>query len=145
MDDPYDLERFVAAQNRGGSYSLALREMRAGRKVSHWMWYVFPQIAGLAASPTSRAFAIFSLEEAICYLRHQVLGPRLLEITAAANSHGDKSATDIFGPDDVKFRSSMTLFTRADPNQPLFREALALFFKGAPDPKTDTILGLRSK
>ncbi len=108
MNDPYRLGRIVEAQNSGGSYLGALAEMQLGRKESHWIWYVFPQMAGLASSHTSREFAISSLEEAELYLRHPVLGPRLVEITTVVNSHVDKSAADIFGPDDVKFHSSMT-------------------------------------
>jgi uncharacterized protein (DUF1810 family) len=140
VDDPYRLERFVDAQNRGGSYSRALAEVQRGGKESHWIWYVFPQIAGLASSSMSREFAISSLEEARLYLRHPVLGPRLLEITAAANAHPEKSAAEIFGPDDVKFRSSMTLFMRAQTGPSLFYDALVLFFDGEPDAKTDAIL-----
>ncbi len=140
VEDPYHLERFVEAQNRGGNYSRALEEMHRGHKRSHWIWYVFPQIAGLASSHTSREFAISSLEEAELYSRHLVLGPRLLEITTVANSHLNKSAADIFGPDDVKFRSSMTLFMRADPGQKVFHDALVLYFHDEPDAKTDAIL-----
>jgi uncharacterized protein (DUF1810 family) len=142
VEDPYRLERFVEAQNRDRSYERALAEIQRGRKDSHWIWYVFPQLAGLAASPASREFAISSLEEAKLYLQHPILGPRLLEITAVTNSHPDRNAADIFGPDDVKVRSSMTLFMRADPGQSLFHEALSIFFDDEPDAKTDTILGI---
>ena len=140
MDDPYRLARFVVAQNQGHSYADALVEIRAGRKSSHWIWYVFPQLAGLASSATSREYAISSLDEARSFLRHPVLGPRLCEITAAANAHREKSARDIFGIDDVKFHSSMTLFLRASPADAPFREALAHFFADEPDARTDALL-----
>lgn len=140
MNSPNQLDRFVRAQDRGESYARALTEVKRGRKESHWIWYVFPQIAGLGSSALSQEFSIDSLEEAREYLAHPVLGPRLLEITAAANSHSARSAAEIFGPDDVKFRSSMTLFMRADPTQPLFEEALRLFFDGEPDARTDALL-----
>ena len=130
------------AQNRNGSYARALEEME-WTKTSHWMWYVFPQIAGLASSVTSQRFAISSLVEAKHYLKHAILGLRLLEITAATNTHGEENASDIFGFDDVKFRSSMTLFMRADPHNTLFYDALLLFFDGQPDPRTDMHLRVR--
>jgi uncharacterized protein (DUF1810 family) len=145
MQDPYDLERFVAAQDSAGTYDRALAELRGGRKVSHWMWFVFPQIAGLGQSATSRRFSISSLDEARAYLRHPVLGPRLAEsariLTRAP--HGD--AARIFGALDAqKLRSSMTLFLRAAPDEPLFAQVLGRFFDGVPDPATDRLLDAAS-
>ncbi|MGH9097000.1 MAG: DUF1810 domain-containing protein, partial [Acidimicrobiales bacterium] len=135
---PYDLERFVAAQDAGGIYQLAIEELRGGRKMSHWMWFVFPQIAGLGQSPTSRRFAISSVDEAGAYLGHAVLGPRLLECCRVVSGIDRLSAAQIFGTVDAqKLRSSMTLFLRAAPDQPLFRQVLERFFDGQPDPATD--------
>jgi uncharacterized protein (DUF1810 family) len=141
MDDPYDLGRFVAAQNAAGTYDRATAELRAGRKASHWMWFVFPQIAGLGQTPTSRTFAISSLDEARAYLRHPVLGPRLAECARLLAGARDRSAEQIFGPLDAqKLRSSMTLFLRAAPDEPLFSQVLSQYFDGRPDPATDRIL-----
>ena len=138
MDDPYDLGRFVAAQNAGGTYDHAVAELRRGRKTSHWMWFVFPQIAGLGFSPTARKYAISSLEEARVYLRHPVLGPRLRECAAIAAGSAARTATEIFGDvDAMKLRSSMTLFLRADPAEPAFQRVLDRYFDGRPDPATD--------
>ncbi|HEY1988094.1 MAG TPA: DUF1810 domain-containing protein [Acidimicrobiales bacterium] len=138
MDDPYDLERFVAAQDAGGTYQFAIEELRAGRKTSHWMWFVFPQIAGLGPSATSRRFALSSLEEAGAYLSHPVLGRRLLECCGAVAGVDQRSAAQIFGAIDAqKLRSSMTLFMRAAPDQPLFGQVLERFFDGQPDAATD--------
>lgn len=135
MTDIYDLGRFVAAQE--GVYPRALAELRAGDKRSHWMWFIFPQIAGLGASPMARRYAIGSLAEAEAYAAHPVLGARLRACTAAVNAVAGRSAHAIFGaPDDLKFRSSMTLFARAAPGEPLFADALARYFDGAPDPRT---------
>lgn len=128
------LERFVAAQE--GSYAQALAEMRAGRKTGHWIWYVFPQVAGLGFSATSQEYALAGLDEALAYLRHPVLGPRLLEITRAVAAAPGPTAHAIMGPDDVKLRSSMTLFAAAAPDEPLFRRVLDRFFDGEPDPAT---------
>ncbi|MDP4021564.1 DUF1810 domain-containing protein [Methylobacterium sp. NEAU 140] len=140
MEDPHDLRRFVEAQ--AGTYERALAELRAGEKRSHWMWFVFPQISGLGASPTARCYAIASLDEARAYLGHPVLGPRLLACTAAVNAVEGRSARAIFGaPDDVKFRSSMTLFGRAAPEEPAFAAALDRYFGGEPDPLTLAKLG----
>lgn len=134
-NDPYTLSRFVDAQ--ASVYEHALAELRAGRKTSHWMWFVFPQIAGLGHSATARHYAIGSRDEAGAYLRHPVLGPRLLACTAAAISHRDLSAPEIFGsPDDLKFRSSMTLFGAVADDPAPFRAALARFYGGAPDDAT---------
>ncbi|MEE7450610.1 calpastatin [Methylobacterium radiotolerans] len=135
MTDIYDLGRFVTAQE--GVYPRALAELRAGDKRSHWMWFIFPQIAGLGASPMARRYAIGSLAEAEAYAAHPVLGARLRACTAAVNAVAGRSAHAIFGaPDDLKFRSSMTLFARAAPGEPLFADALARYFDGAPDPRT---------
>ncbi|MGO9661565.1 MAG: DUF1810 domain-containing protein [Acidimicrobiales bacterium] len=142
-DDPFDLERFVAAQDAGGTYDRALQELRRGRKESHWMWFVFPQVAGLGQSPVSRKFAISSLEEARSYLGHGVLGPRLLEVAAVISEIepseiGARSAEQIFGFTDAqKLRSSMTLFLRAVPGETVFRKVLDRYFNGLPDPETD--------
>ncbi len=138
MADPYDLERFVDAQDSGGVFDRAVTELRDGHKVSHWIWFVFPQIAGLGRSATSEAFAISSLEEARAYLNHPVLGPRLLECAGiiADGPHGD--AEQILGAVDAqKLRSSMTLFMRAAPGQPLFQRVLDRCFGGRPDPATE--------
>jgi uncharacterized protein (DUF1810 family) len=116
-------------------------ELRAGRKDSHWMWYVFPQIAGLGLSAMAQTYAIASLAEARAYLEHPVLGDRLVDCVAAVVGVKGRSAHQIFGsPDDVKFRSSLTLFAQAAPDQPLFRRALELYFDGEPDPRTLEIL-----
>ncbi|AMB43777.1 DUF1810 domain-containing protein [Methylobacterium sp. AMS5] len=134
-DDAFDLNRFVEAQD--GLYEGALAELRNGRKQSHWMWFIFPQIAGLGSSAMARRYAIRSLAEAQAYLAHPLLGERLRTCTRAANAWEGRSAHALFGaPDDVKFRSSMTLFARADPADPGFARALASFFEGRPDPLT---------
>lgn len=135
MDDPFRLQRFVDAQ--AGVYEAALAELKAARKRTHWMWFVFPQVAGLGFSPMAQAYAISGLDEARAYLAHPMLGPRLLACTAAVNAAQGRSAHEIFGsPDDLKFRSSMTLFARAAPEEPAFRTALAKFFGGKEDPLT---------
>jgi uncharacterized protein (DUF1810 family) len=133
----------VAAQDAGGTYSRAMAELRAGRKVSHWMWFVFPQIAGLGRSATAREFAISSLDEARAYLRHPVLGPRLAGSARVLTEVAGRSADQIFGGLDAqKLRSSMTLFLRADPDDPAgFAEVLRQYFDGQPDPATDRLLG----
>src|SRR6266852_9247303 len=119
MEDPYNLERFVTAPNAGGTYDRALEELRRGRKTSHWMWYVFPQIAGLGQSQMSRTYAIASLAEAQAYLRHPVLGPRLIECAGIVASAQAGTAEQIFGPIDAqKLHSSMTLFLQAEPTEP---------------------------
>jgi uncharacterized protein (DUF1810 family) len=138
MDDRYDLERFVAAQDAGGTYERAVAELRRGRKTSHWMWFVFPQIAGLGMSPVSRRFAISSLDEARAYLAHPVLGPRLTECANIVAQTPGRTAEQIFGDiDAMKLRSSMTLFLRADPDEPVFTRVLDQYFDGSPDPATD--------
>ncbi|GJE10737.1 MULTISPECIES: DUF1810 domain-containing protein [Methylobacterium] len=140
MNDAYDLGRFVAAQE--GIYPRALAELQAGEKRSHWMWFIFPQIAGLGLSSMARRYAIRSLDEGRAYLGHPLLGPRLRACTAAVNALSGRSANAIFGtPDDVKFRSSMTLFAAAAPEEPCFAEALAHYFAGSPDPLTLEKLG----
>ena len=139
--DPYDLARFVEAQDADGTYSRALRELRDGRKRSHWMWFVFPQIAGLGQSQISRRYAIASLEEASEYLRHPVLGPRLLACVGALVHLEGRSADQVFGSIDAqKLRSSMTLFLRADPDEQAFQQVLDRYFDGLPDPVTDRLL-----
>jgi uncharacterized protein (DUF1810 family) len=137
--DPHDLARFVEAQEH--DHARALAEIRAGRKVSHWMWYVFPQIAGLGSSEYARRYAIRSLAEARAYLAHPVLGPRLVACAEAALAVPDRSAHDIFGsPDDLKLRSSATLFAAASGEGSVFTRLLERFFGGEPDPATVRIL-----
>jgi uncharacterized protein (DUF1810 family) len=141
MDDPYDLQRFVDAQDASGTYDRALAELRNGRKMSHWMWFVFPQIAGLGRSPTSKRYAISSLDEAQAYLRHPVLGPRLAGSARILTERQDGDAARIFGGLDAqKLRSSMTLFQRAAPGEPVFGQVLSQYFDGVPDPATDRLL-----
>jgi len=138
MDDPYELQRFVAAQDAGASYEQAAAELRRGHKTSHWMWFVFPQIAGLGHSPVARMYAISGLAEAQAYLAHPVLGPRLAECAAIVGGLSGRTAEQIFGGiDALKLRSSMTLFLRAAPDQPVFRQVLDQYFGGKPDPATD--------
>lgn len=134
-DPAFDLDRFVDAQR--GTYERALAELRAGRKTSHWMWFVFPQIAGLGRSPTAQHYALAGLPEARAYLRHPVLGPRLRECARVVADSPTPTAEAIFGGiDAVKLRSSMTLFSLADPDEPAFTDVLARYFDGAPDPET---------
>ena len=135
MHDPFDLARFVEAQEP--VFARVLAELRAGRKQSHWMWFVFPQIAGLGSSTMAVHYAIRSVAEAQAYLDHAVLGPRLERCTALANAVDGRSALDVFGsPDDMKFRSSVTLFHEAAPERAVFRAALDRYFAGRPDPET---------
>jgi uncharacterized protein (DUF1810 family) len=137
-DDPFRLERFVEAQDAGGTYDAAMAELRDGRKVSHWMWFVFPQVAGLGSSPAAREFAISGLDEARAYLAHPVLGPRLLAAARALLDGRAGSAEAILGPvDAMKLRSSMTLFLRASEAGTTFEAVLVRFFGGEPDPATD--------
>jgi uncharacterized protein (DUF1810 family) len=139
MDDPFELRRFEAAQD--GVYDDAVRELRAGRKRSHWMWFVFPQIAGLGRSATAQRFAISGLAEAEAYVAHPVLGPRLVR---AARVLTELDATDpvaVLGPVDAqKLRSSMTLFARAAPHERVFRDVLDQFFAGRADEATTSRL-----
>ena len=138
MADPYDLERFVDAQNAYGTYDRAVDELRRGRKTGHWMWFVFPQIAGLGRSDMSRRFAISSLDEARAYLEHPVLGPRLRACAGIVAQLEGQSAEQIFGGVDAqKLRSSMTLFLRAAPDEPLFQQVLDRYFGGQADAATD--------
>ena len=135
--DPF--ERFVVAQDP--LLAQIHEELRAGRKRTHWMWFVFPQIAGLGHSPTARHFALASRAEAQAYLAHPVLGPRLIDCTGLVNRHAGRSAHEMFGsPDDLKFHSCVTLFARAQPGASVFRDALDTFFGGAPDKLTESIL-----
>jgi uncharacterized protein (DUF1810 family) len=135
MQDPYDLDRFVRAQ--AADYTRALAEIRGGRKRSHWMWYIFPQFAGLGQSPTSRRFAIGSLEEARAHLAHPLLGARLLESAEAVLQVTGRSALDIFGtPDDLKLRSSATLFAQVSDAGSVFHRILDRYFDGAADART---------
>ncbi|HZZ61676.1 MAG TPA: DUF1810 domain-containing protein [Roseiarcus sp.] len=141
MADSYDLERFVSAQRP--LYPRVLRELRASAKESHWMWFVFPQIAGLGRSPTSVRYAIASLDEAKAYLAHPVLGSRLRECARLVLETEGRTARDIFGSvDEMKFRSSVTLFMKAAPDETLFAECLQKFFGGEADPATLDILAL---
>ena len=133
----YDLDRFVAAQNSGGTYDQALSELRAGHKTSHWMWFVFPQVAGLGRSGMAQRYAIADLDEARAYLTHPVLGPRLVTAAESVLSHRGSTAADILGGiDAIKLRSSMTLFVHADESQSVFRSVLDVFFDGNEDPAT---------
>ena len=128
----------MAAQDAGHTYASALAELRRGRKTSHWMWFVFPQIAGLGRSEMSRIFAISSLEEAKAYLRHPVLGPRLIECATTVAEARAGTAEQIFGGIDAqKLHSSMTLFLRADPAQAAFKHVLDRYFDGLPDAATE--------
>jgi uncharacterized protein (DUF1810 family) len=138
--DPYDLDRFVRAQEE--DYEQALAEIRGGRKRSHWMWYIFPQIDGLAFSSTAKYYAIKSVEEARAYLAHPVLGPRLRECAEAAVAVEGRSAREIFGsPDDLKLRSCATLFAHVAPAGSVFERLLAKYYGGAPDDRTLRLLG----
>jgi uncharacterized protein (DUF1810 family) len=132
-----DLERFVTAQDSGGSYRRAVAELRTGRKTSHWMWFVFPQISGLGRSAMAQTYAIRDLAEAQAYLAHPVVGPRLIECAEIVASHRGLSAEEMFGGiDAIKLRSSMTLFAHADPDQEVFRQVIDKYFEG-PDPETE--------
>jgi len=136
------LERFVVAQDRDGTYARALAELHAGEKRTHWMWFVFPQLSGLGHSPMAYLYAISGVPEAKRYLKHDILGPRLLESAQAVLDWSNrKSATAIFGAiDAMKFRSSMTLFEAVAPDQPCFAQALDNFYDGQRDPATLTSL-----
>jgi uncharacterized protein (DUF1810 family) len=143
MNDPYDLQRFVNAQNeqygRAGHtiFDEACEELRAGAKRSHWMWFVFPQIKGLGSSPFARKFAISSVAEAQAYLLHPVLGPRLIDCTQLMNQIQGRTAGQILGGiDEMKFRSSMTLFSAATTENRVFLDALEKYFQGEPDQAT---------
>ena len=139
MPDPFDLQRFVDAQR--ADYDRALREIRNGRKQSHWMWYVFPQFAGLGMSPTSQRYAIGSLAEASAYLAHPVLGPRLLECADVVLALRDRSALEVFGaPDDMKLRSSATLFAAVSPAGSAFHRIVEQYFGGDLDDGTRALI-----
>jgi len=139
--DPFNVARFTAAQDAGGTYATAVEELRRGRKTSHWMWFVFPQIAGLGQSQMSRTYAILSLDEARAYLADPILGPRLVECATLVRDSRAPSAEAMFGAIDTqKLRSSMTLFLRAAPEEPVFGAVLDRYFQGQPDPATDARL-----
>jgi uncharacterized protein (DUF1810 family) len=135
--DTHDLQRFVDAQEESGAYEQALSELRAGRKTSHWMWFVFPQRAGLGQSAMSRRYAIGSAGEARAYLDHPLLGPRIVECSEALLEHDDLSAQEILGGiDATKLRSSMTLFAGVAPERPIFQRVLDRYFDGEADAST---------
>ncbi len=141
MEDRYDLQRFVAAQE--GVYERALEEVRRGRKTSHWMWFIFPQLYGLGMSAMSQRYAIRSLDEARAYLAHPVLGPRLIEIATAAWQVEGRSAHEIFGsPDDMKLHACATLFALVSPPDSIFHRLLDKYYQGQPHRKTLALLNL---
>ncbi len=141
MPDPHDLARFVKAQDHAGTYDDAVRQLRAGRKTRHWMWFVFPQIAGLGYSATSRTYAIASLAEARAYLEKPILGPRLVNCAGFVAGHAVATAQEIFGETDAaKLRSSMTLFARAAPQERVFQDVLDAYFDGVADRRTEELL-----
>ena len=140
-DDPYDLGRFLRSQDR--DYQQALSEIKSGRKRTHWMWYIFPQIDGLAFSATSKHYSIKSVEEARAYLDHPLLGPRLVECAEAVVRVEGRSATEIFGsPDDLKLRSCATLFACVLPPGSVFARLLGKYYGGERDGKTEHLLGI---
>lgn len=135
MDDPFELERFIEAQRP--VFDTVLGELKDGRKRSHWMWFVFPQIAGLGGSAMAMRYAIGSRDEARAYLAHPILGSRLRHCIRLLNAIKGRTAHEIFGtPDDLKLRSSLTLFADAAPEEPLFADALKRFYAGQSDPNT---------
>jgi uncharacterized protein (DUF1810 family) len=139
MEDLFELDRFLSAQN--SVFERVLAELRAGEKRSHWVWFIFPQMKGLGHSTQSFYYGIGSLEEAAAYWRHPVLGPRLEQCTRLVNAVEKRPIYQILGsPDDLKFRSSMTLFARAAPEAAVFHEALKKYFNGEPDPLTLNLL-----
>ncbi|HET9345268.1 MAG TPA: DUF1810 domain-containing protein [Candidatus Limnocylindrales bacterium] len=140
MADDYDLERFISAQE--GVYPGVVAELRAGRKTGHWIWFIFPQVAGLGRSAMSQHYAIASIDQARAYLAHPLLGPRLRECAGVVLATGRSAEEILGGIDAVKLRSSMTLFHRADHDEPVFIDVLDRFYGGIPDPATDRILGL---
>ena len=143
-DDPYDLARFVRAQE--SVYEEVLSEIRSGKKRTHWMWYIFPQVGGLAFSSTSQRYAIKSVAEAKAYLDHPILGPRLLECAEAVVQVDGRSAMDIFGsPDDLKLRSCATLFASVSPPDSVFDRLLRKYYRGGRDGKTLQLLGIASE
>ena len=141
MDNVIDLSRFTRAHRR--SYDTALKEIQNGRKVSHWMWYIFPQIYGLGYSETAQYYAIESLDEAAAFLQDPYLGGNLREISGTLLGLESSNATEVFGrPDDMKLRSSMTLFSLVSESDAVFQQVLYKFFSGKPDEKTLRILGI---
>jgi uncharacterized protein (DUF1810 family) len=135
MSDPFHLQRFVDAQ--ASCFAQVRSELAAGKKKTHWMWFIFPQLEGLGSSSMAQRFAISGLEEAKAYLAHPVLGVRLRDCTSLVNAVSGRSVEDIFGyPDDLKFHSSVTLFAAADPENKVFEDALAKYFNGLPDKAT---------
>ena len=139
-EDPHDLNRFIRAQEH--DYARALAEICSGRKRTHWMWYVFPQLDGLGFSETARRYAIRGLEEARAYLMHPVLGPRLVECAEAVLAVQGRSAWEIFGtPDDLKLRSCATVFAEVSAEGSVFHRLIQVYFGGAPDERTLTLLG----
>jgi uncharacterized protein (DUF1810 family) len=137
--DPHNLQRFLDAQ--APVYEQVLAELRDGRKRTHWMWFIFPQIAGLGSSPMARHFAISGRAEALAYLAHPILGPRLRECTQRVNQIPTRAIADIFGyPDDLKFRSSVTLFAAVAPGEAVFQQALETYFNAQPDSATLALL-----
>lgn len=137
-NESYDLDRFIDAQS--SVYDIALAEIRAGSKRTHWMWFIFPQMAGLGTSSMARRYAITGPGEARAYLEHPVLGPRLRECVRAMLGNAGRTAHEILGsPDDLKLRSCATLFARAS-NEPIFQELLDQFYDGVADPRTEALL-----
>jgi uncharacterized protein (DUF1810 family) len=146
MTDPYRLHRFELAQDDGGTYDRAVAELRAGHKTSHWMWFVFPQVAGLGHSPMSQAYAISSLDEAQAFLGHPVLGARMIECVRILLGLSGSDAQEIFGSvDAMKLHSSMTLFARAAPENPVFGQVLDRYFDGVQDAATGRLLANRPR
>jgi len=144
MDAAHPLQRFVDAQDP--VYSRVVDELARGAKASHWMWFVFPQLEGLGRSAMARRYGIASSAEALAYWQHPLLGPRLRECTDLVLAVNGKTALQIFGaPDDVKFRSSMTLFERVAPHEPAFARAIEKYFNGARDPNTIALLSEESR
>ncbi len=141
MDNERSLHRFVSAQDSDGAYRHAIAELRSGRKTSHWMWFVFPQIAGLGRSEMAERYAISSIQEARAYVAHPTLGPRLRECMVALLETEHRTSQEVLGEiDAMKLRSSMTLFSIAAPNEPLFRQILDRYFAGAADEATLKLL-----
>jgi uncharacterized protein (DUF1810 family) len=142
VHDPYRLDRFLEAQDADDTYDRALAELWTGRKRTHWMWFVFPQVTGLGRSPTAQHYAVSGLAEARAYLAHPVLGPRLVAAARALTELPGDDPVAVFGPiDAVKLRSSMTLFALADPAEPVFPAVLDQYFAGVPDPATERLVG----